>query len=361
MGFTRGVAAKALEDSSGDFDQALAKLLGSTGSTQPPNSAPQSPVSVTNSRPAMASGVPRSSRDHMEQSILDEMLTDITKVEWEDVVGLDYAKQTLQEAVILPYKHPELFTGLRSPTKGVLLFGPPGTGKTLLAKAVANESGFRFFSMSASSLTSKWMGDGEKLVRTLFALARESQPCVIFVDEIDSILSKRSDHEHEASRRLKTEFMVQMDGAATVSDDRVLVMGATNLPDKLDDAILRRFSKRVYVPLPNFTARLALLTQLLPVDGAVKHALGAEDMTQLGQLTDGYSCSDIVDLSKEAAMAPVRDIVQRNGPGLVKLTPENLRPLMVADFREAQRRIRPSVSLESLAYFSKWASDFAMA
>ena len=138
-----------------------------------------------------------SGRSPQEELILQNCLEDIASVQWSDIVGLEYAKQTLQEAVIMPQLHPELFTGLRSPTKGVLLFGTPGTGKTLLAKAVASSSGFKFFSISASALTSKWVGEGEKMVRSLFALAREMQPAVIFMDEIDSLLSKRSDNEHE--------------------------------------------------------------------------------------------------------------------------------------------------------------------
>ena len=336
----------------------------------PPGKQRQSPPS--NKSPADAA---------LANRILDECLEDIGRVSWDDIVGLAYAKQTLQEAVILPYRHPELFTGLRAPTKGVLLFGPPGTGKTLLAKAVANESGFKFFSLSASSLTSKWMGEGEKLVRALFMVARELQPSVIFIDEIDSVLSKRSDHEHEASRRLKTEFMVQLDGAATSDDareDRILVMGATNLPHNLDDAVLRRLSKRVYVPLPDAAARRAMYAQLLPAPGRAAAAAAAardskgvinsvtgEQHEQIVALTEGYSCSDIVSLCKEAAMGPVRDLVAaHSGGGGTRsilsgkvLTPESVRPVCLQDVRDALKRIRPSVSPESLAHFSGWERD----
>ena len=176
---------------------------GGAAAASSASSASLSGVKGSGGGEASAAGAKK--RAPLEQAILDEMLEDIASVRWDDIIGLEYAKQTLQEAVIYPQLHPELFTGLRSAAKGVLLFGPPGTGKTLLAKAVASSSGFKFFSISASSLTSKWVGEGEKLVRALFTVARDMQPSVIFMDEIDSVLSKRKEGEHEASRRLKTE------------------------------------------------------------------------------------------------------------------------------------------------------------
>lgn len=238
----------------------------------------------------------------------------------------------------------------------MLLFGPPGTGKTLLAKAVASESGYNFFSISASSLTSKWVGEGEKLVKTLFALAREMQPSVIFMDEIDSVLSKRSDNEHEASRRIKTEFMIQLDGASTNSNDKLLVIGATNLPHELDDAVLRRLSKRVYVPLPDPSARAALLSQLLPsVGGSIRVSLSESDRASVISQCERYSCSDIVALCKEASMGPVRELLQRGA--VVNATPDSVRPVSLVDFNAALRKIRPSVSPQSLERFVEWEKD----
>lgn len=157
-----------------------------------------------------------------EEKLLQEMLDTSLGISWTDIAGLSFAKQTLQEAVILPNLRPDLFVGLRAPPKGVLLYGPPGTGKTLLAKAVATESGFAFFSVSASAVTSKFVGEGEKLMKGLFSVARKKMPAVIFFDEIDSIMSARKENEHEASRRLKTEFMTQIDGATTAANDRIL-------------------------------------------------------------------------------------------------------------------------------------------
>lgn len=311
----------------------------------------------------------------MEQVVLDEMLSvDTAAVSWDDIIGLEQAKQTLQESVIYPQQHPRLFTGLRSPAKGILLFGPPGTGKTLLAKAVASESGFRFFSVSAASLTSKWVGEGEKLVRALFQVARELQPAVVFLDEMDALLSKRKDGEHDASRRLKTEFMVQLDGATAGccregagrgEDARVMVMGATNLPDELDDAVLRRLPKKVYVPLPEPRARAALINQLLPSGGEVASSLSDGERERVVVATAGYSCSDLTALCKEASMAPVRETLLRHkagagvgagegGAASGAMHPGSVRPVTFADFNDALRRVRPSVSPESLSHFSEW-------
>ncbi|MGH0123776.1 UNVERIFIED_CONTAM: hypothetical protein FKN15_076241 [Acipenser sinensis] len=160
-------------------------------------------------------------------------------VKWSDVAGLEGAKEALKEAVILPIKFPHLFTGKRTPWRGILLFGPPGTGKSYLAKAVATEANnSTFFSVSSSDLVSKWLGESEKLVKNLFQMARENKPSIIFIDEIDSLCGSRSENESEAARRIKTEFLVQMQGVG-VDNDGILVLGATNIPWTLDSAIRR--------------------------------------------------------------------------------------------------------------------------
>ncbi len=200
------------------------------------------------------------------------------------IAGLGLAKRVLEEAVIEPFLNPGVYTGLRAPPRGVLLFGPPGTGKTLLARAVSREAKACFFSVSASALTSKWVGEGEKMVRALFSVARRYAPSVVFVDEVDSLLSKRSAGENDASRRIKTEFLVQMDGVTTGEGDRVLVMGATNRPDELDDAVIRRFQRRVLIPLPDAAGRKTMLASL--VAGEVT-ALTKAEASQIVSMTKG--------------------------------------------------------------------------
>lgn len=168
------------------------------------------------------------------------ILTEKPNIRWEDVAGLDAAKEALKEAVILPIKFPQLFDkGNRKPWRGILLYGPPGTGKSYLAKAVATEANSTFFSLSSSDLVSKWMGESERLVKQLFAMARENKPSIIFIDEVDALCGTRGDGESEASRRIKTEMLVQMDGVGHDSSG-VLVLGATNIPWQLDSAIRRR-------------------------------------------------------------------------------------------------------------------------
>ncbi|XP_026480541.1 spastin isoform X2 [Ctenocephalides felis] len=254
------------------------------------------------------------------QVILDEIVEGGARVEWADIAGQEVAKQALQEMVILPSLRPELFTGLRSPATGLLLFGPPGNGKTLLARAVATECSATFLSVSAATLTSKYVGDGEKLVRALFAVARELEPSIIFIDEVDSLLSERSIGEHEASRRLKTEFLVEFDGLLSgrsldSSGSRVIVMAATNRPQELDEAALRRFTKRVYVCLPNALTRYALLERLLAKQGS---PLDTDQLRRLAEMTDGYSGSDLTALAKDAALGPIREYLQENLNTIVK-------------------------------------------
>lgn len=231
------------------------------------------------------------------KQIFTEIVIQGDEVHWDDVAGLEAAKSALKETVVYPFLRPDLFMGLREPARGMLLFGPPGTGKTMLARAVATESKSTFFAISASSLTSKFMGDSEKLVRALFSLAKRLAPAIIFVDEIDSLLSARGgSSEHEASRRIKTEFLIQWsdlqraaagrDMSASGEGDatRVLVLAATNLPWAIDEAARRRFVRRQYIPLPEDHVREKQLRTLL---AAQKHSLRDRDLQVLVQVTDG--------------------------------------------------------------------------
>ncbi|KAL8610922.1 hypothetical protein ACOMHN_042540 [Nucella lapillus] len=284
--------------------------------------------------------------------ILGEIVDIGPKVDFKDVAGQEIAKQALQEIVILPALRPELFTGLRAPARGLLLFGPPGNGKTMLAKAVANESKSVFFNISASSLTSKWVGEGEKLVRTLFTAAQELQPSIIFIDEIDSLLCERREGENEASRRLKTEFLVQFDGVSSSPEDRILVMGATNRPQELDDAVLRRFSKRVYVTIPDHETRVTMLTHLLKKQGC---ALSKKDLSRLASLTEGYSGSDLTALAKDAALGPIRELSVTE---VRSVDANKVRDIRMSDFLESVKRIRRSVPVETLLKYEDWNREY---
>ena len=243
--------------------------------------------------------LPKGVDENAAKQIFNEIVVQGDEVHWDDVAGLEIAKKALKEAVVYPFLRPDLFMGLREPARGMLLFGPPGTGKTMLARAVATESRSTFFAISASSLTSKWLGESEKLVRALFSLAKALAPSIIFVDEIDSLLSSRGgSSEHESTRRIKTEFLIQWSdlqkaaaGKAQTDKEklegdasRVLVLAATNLPWAIDEAARRRFVRRQYIPLPEPHVRAEQLRTLL---GHQKHNLKNDDIEVLVQLTDG--------------------------------------------------------------------------
>mmetsp|Transcript_16777 Transcript_16777/g.36380 ORF Transcript_16777/g.36380 Transcript_16777/m.36380 type:complete len:238 (-) Transcript_16777:222-935(-) len=230
----------------------------------------------------------------------------------------------------------------------------------MLVRAAAKESNCILFSCTASSLTSKWHGEGEKLLRTLFAVAMDAAPSMIFFDEIDALLESRkgSGNEHEASRRFKTEFMVQMDGIvsgdAEGDDDvghRVLVLGCSNCPWDIDDAVMRRMSRRIYVQLPNQDARRFLLNKLLSKESG-RHSLTKKQIESIVARTEGFSCSDILAIAQEAAFGPLRDL--GSVAEVETCNPDDIRWINAYDFDAALANTKRSVSNDLMKKYKAW-------
>ncbi|XP_075484306.1 uncharacterized protein LOC142524287 isoform X1 [Primulina tabacum] len=297
-------------------------------------------------------------------------------VTFADIGSLDETKELLQELVMLPLRRPDLFNGgLLKPCRGILLFGPPGTGKTMLAKAIAHEAGASFINVNMSTITSKWFGEDEKNVRALFTLAAKVSPTIIFVDEVDSMLGQRTRvGEHEAMRKIKNEFMTHWDGLLTKPGERILVLAATNRPFDLDEAIIRRFERRIMVELPSVENREMILKTLLS-----KEKVEDLDFKEIATITEGYSGSDLKNLCITAAYRPVRELLQQErqkdrgkkqkheeGQSLEDAsTPKeetkeekviSLRPLNMEDMRQAKNQVAASFASEGsvMAELKQW-------
>jgi len=270
---------------------------------------------------------------------------------------------------VLPLLIPDYFAAAacRSTWKGVLLFGPPGTGKTLLAKAVASLGKTAFFNISASSLVSHYHGESEKLVRTLFAVARHHAPSVIFFDEVDALVSSRGmAGEHEASRRLKSELLMQMDGvhshlsaASSAKENLVMVLATSNKPWDLDEAMRRRLERRIYVPLPDEASRAEMLQ--IHLKGVT---LAADvDAAELAAATAGYSGADLQLVCRDASMMPMRRAVEGKTPQeIVELHAEGALEGDVSadDLRRALQHTQPSVTQEECAAYLSWNREYGV-
>ncbi|KAG4398316.1 hypothetical protein GLYMA_08G019400v4 [Glycine max] len=368
-----GTAMKpeAKSENAAPVKKAEAETLSSVGKTDGEKSVPA----------PKAAEVPPD--NEFEKRIRPEViLANEIDVTFSDIGALDETKESLQELVMLPLRRPDLFTGgLLKPCRGILLFGPPGTGKTMLAKAIAKEAGASFINVSMSTITSKWFGEDEKNVRALFTLAAKVSPTIIFVDEVDSMLGQRTRvGEHEAMRKIKNEFMTHWDGLLTKQGERILVLAATNRPFDLDEAIIRRFERRIMVGLPSVENREKILRTLLAKE-KVDNEL---EFKEIATMTEGYTGSDLKNLCTTAAYRPVRELIQQEriksldkkqkasrgqnkdvqesrGQSVVGNTQDaldeeeevkqerviiTLRPLNMQDFKEAKNQVAASFAAE---------------
>ncbi len=293
---------------------------------------------------------------NIEPSAMREVLVEVPNVRWEDVGGLEHAKQELMEAVEWPLKYPEVFSAVNiKPPKGILLYGPPGTGKTLLAKAVANESNANFISVKGPELLSKWVGESEKHVREMFRKARQVAPCVLFFDEIDSLAPRRGGSaDSHVTERVVSQLLTELDGMEELKD--VVVIAATNRPDMIDPALLRpgRIERHIYIPPPDKEARKEIFKI---------HLRGkplAEDVSidELAEKTEGYTGADIEAVCREAGMLAIREAIK---PGMSKEEAKEVaKSLKITKehFEKALEKVKPSMTKEDIKTYEKIVEDF---
>ncbi len=295
------------------------------------------------------------SQDMYEEEIGKLIITEKPDTKWEDIGGLKEAKRTIKEAIIMPFiKEKPPF--VKSP-RTILLFGPPGTGKTMLAKASSNTLNATFFEARTSVLLSKYFGESGRLISAFFGKVRKMQPSLVFMDELDSVASKRTADMNEASRRVLSQLLTEIDGFNTNRQDRVLVMAATNKPWDLDDAAVSRFQRRIYVPLPDMESR----EKIFEIHLKGVELSGGITEKKLAERSEGFSGRDIASVCQDAIMEMVREM----NPDLEKLTGRDVpeytiktRDLGPKDFEKAFIKIKPALSEEDVKKYEKWKEEF---
>ncbi len=305
--------------------------------------------------PVLASEAGESVKDKeaLDATVSSMILPEKPNVSWDDIAGLQTAKQAIEDAIILPLRRVDLFKGM--PTwKGILLFGPPGCGKTMIAKAAASQCNATFFSVSAADVMVKWVGDSEQRIKALFESARKNQPAIIFIDEVDSLAAERTGEESAVSTRVLTQLLQMMDGISGKPDDRIVVLGATNRPWSLDSAMLRRFDKRIMVPLPDLAAREEMFKISARKMPSMKFASDVS-MRELAELSEGLSGDDIKKVCIDAWYIPIHELKQQNN-----LETGIPRAVTKKDFVSALQIRKASVSGAEVRMNEEWAKKFGM-
>ncbi|KAG5500365.1 hypothetical protein JKF63_03457 [Porcisia hertigi] len=333
-----------------------------TGASGDTGGAPRGRLKAKNATPRFTG---RPGEEELVRLIEADMHVGKLPVTWNDIAGLEEAKRLLEEAVVYPVLMPDYYQGIRRPWKGVLMYGPPGTGKTMLAKAVASECNTTFFNISPATLTSKWRGDSEKLIRVLFEMARHYAPSTIFIDEIDSLCGQRGGNdEHEASRRAKGTLLAQMDGVGVDANKIVMVLGATNHPWDIDEAMRRRLEKRIYIPLPDAADRVELFkinTKSIKLGSDV-------NFVELSNMLEGrhYSGADITNLVRDAAMMTMRRFMKEADKTTLKKNAAEIgrqvaeQPINMDDFLAALKKVPSSINAANVKKFEAWKREFEL-
>ena len=332
------------------YQERIRSIQGVGGSFEPQVSEEKGPEEEGDTAPPPSQQAPGESK----KSSFDELvLKEKPLVKWDEVVGLESAKKAIKEAIVYPVQRPDLFP-LGWP-RGILLFGPPGCGKTLLAAAVATEIDASFYSVDAASIMSKWLGEAEQNVAKLFATVRKTagdgKPAIVFIDELDSLIGKHS-NEVGGEVRMRNQFLKEMDGVIDKGKNlHAYVIGATNKPWDLDWAFIRRFQKRILVPLPDYDARLHMLKLY------TSHLTLSSDMDlyQLSRMSGGFSGSDIRDVAQSAHLKVVGEFFES---GRAKDKQAQPRPVQMDDFRGTLEARKPSVTMEMVASYNKWFEAF---
>jgi len=363
-------------------EQIKEEIKGTPRPISSSSSGSRSKGNAARRRKQKASGEGDDESSRLRDAVSSTITTATDPVSWDDVAGLDEAKKSLKEAAIIPIQAPQLLEGLSGGSwKGILLYGPPGTGKSHLARAVATEAQATFFSVSASDMMSKWVGESERLVKALFEVAREQKPAIIFVDEIDALLPSRSGESGGSAgsgNRVVGEFLAQLDGVGK-DQKNVLFLGATNRPWAMDSAVLRtgRFEKKIYIPLPDCAARIRLF------EIHSKGVLNAEQCGALAECTDGFSGSDVAGVVKAAELRPLRKVQEASHFKIVsgkahpckaddpmgeQMSWEDFEdmsilqkpPLCFEDFTVALESSKASVDPATLPRYEEWTQKFGI-
>ncbi|KAM4626702.1 fidgetin isoform 2-T2 [Discoglossus pictus] len=289
---------------------------------------------------------------HLLDLVTNEIINQGHPVDWDEIAGLDLVKAFIKEEVLWPVIRSDAFSGLTALPRSLLLFGPRGTGKTLLGRCIASQLGATFLKISGSNLVTKWITEGEKIVHASFLVARCRQPSVIFVSDIDLLLSSQVSEEHSPISRMRTEFLMQLDTVLSSAEDQIVVICATSKPEEIDESLRRYFMKRLLIPLPDSTARHQIIIQLLSQHN---YCLNDKEVALLVQRTEGFSGLDVARLCQEAVVGPLHAIPPSD---LSAIMPSQLRPVTYQDFENVFCKIQPSISQKELDTYIEWNKMF---